>query len=511
MEDYEIDNGWRGMDELLDSILRFIEKRVDISGGGGVGGGVGGGGAPLEDIGGGGYCEDRFFRDGAFPELGAIRAELRRHVAGLQALVDLMNREIAATTTSTTATATSTSSTTSKTFVRIHKTEKSGISLLITKTRAKWLAAILKERATLEWPGSGGAVATSSFSLRASPGNESMMFLDGDWVRGADVRILAVQERAAKLSRDLYRGFVATMEAEWFSAMECFADYVGRLDVLINRAHVATNNHYSCPVLISGGDGDSKGAVKAVGMRHPLIETILKQEVYVPNDLELAGTGALLFGINSSGKTSLLRSLGICVILAQSGNFVPCDTFEYAPYRAIYSRILGNDDLFRGLSSFAVEMSELKVILRMADAYSLVLADEISKGSEMESAMSITTATIQHLAHKGASFLITSHLHEIVDFEEIRGLVSAGSLHLCHLSVAYDAENDALIYERRLKDGSGESFYGLLVCRSLHLPQSFIDAAYAVRAKSVAKRGLGAPTSHYNAAISAAVREVLRQ
>jgi DNA mismatch repair protein MutS len=145
-------------------------------------------------------------------------------------------------------------------------------------------------------------------------------------------------------------------------------------------------------------------------------------------------------------------------------------------------------------------MSELKVILRMADAYSLVLADEISKGSEMESAMSITTATIQHLAHKGASFLITSHLHEIVDFEEIRGLVSAGSLRLCHLSVAYDAENDALIYERRLKDGSGESFYGLLVCRSLHLPQSFIDAAYAVRAKSVAKRGLGAPTSHYNAA-----------
>jgi DNA mismatch repair protein MutS len=233
----------------------------------------------------------------------------------------------------------------------------------------------------------------------------------------------------------------------------------------------------------------------------------LKQEVYVPNDLELSGTGALLFGINSSGKTSLLRSLGICVILAQSGNFVPCDAFEYVPYRAMFSRILGNDDLFRGLSSFAVEMSELKVILRMADEYSLVLADEISKGSEMESAMSITTATIQHLAQMRSSFLITSHLHEIVGFDEIKGLVSRGSLRLCHLSVTYDAETDALVYDRILKEGSGESFYGLLVCRSLHLPQSFIDAAYAVRAKfmesSVANnnkaKGLGAPTSHYNA------------
>ena len=483
MQEYDVENGAQGFDDLVGSVAAFIESRVDLH----SSRGDDDANTNTTKM----SCDDGFFRDGAFPELGALRAELRDTVAGLQALVDFLNREIGAASTQQ-----QQQQQKQQTYVQIHKTEKSGISLLITKARSKWLAAILKKHDTL------CGIPSADFCLRASPGgNESMMILDGNWIRETDARISRLQERAQKMSRELYRAFVSSMEVEWLDAMECFAEYVARLDVLLNRAFIATKNNYSCPVLLTSEEKGSR--VVSRGMRHPLIETILKQEVYVPNDLELSGTGALLFGINSSGKTSLLRSLGICVILAQSGNFVPCDAFEYVPYRAMYSRILGNDDLFRGLSSFAVEMSELKVILRMADEYSLVLADEISKGSEMESAMSITTATIQHLVARRSTFLITSHLHEIVGFDEIKGLVAAGSLRLCHLSVTYDAESDALVYDRVLKDGSGESFYGLLVCRSLHLPQSFIDAAYAVRAKlahNKAAKGLGAPTSHYNAA-----------
>jgi DNA mismatch repair protein MutS len=244
-----------------------------------------------------------------------------------------------------------------------------------------------------------------------------------------------------------------------------------------------------------------KSQVKTTGLRHILIEHLLTNETYTPNDIELSDEpqGVLLFGINSSGKTSLLRSLGIAIILAQSGNFVPATTFEYTPYRSIYSRIVGNDNLFKGHSSFAVEMTELRVILRMADQHSLVLADEISKGSEMDSAISITTAALMNFVALKCSFMITSHLHEIVDYDEIKAM--SKQLHLKHLLVSFDYEKDTLVYDRTLKDGSGESFYGLLVCKSLHLPQPFIEQAYKIRQKYLVKdKGiLSQKTSIYNA------------
>ena len=107
--------------------------------------------------------------------------------------------------------------------------------------------------------------------------------------------------------------------------------------------------------------------------------------------------GILLYGTNAVGKTSLIRALGISVIMAQSGLFVPCSSFKYKPYTAIFSRILGNDNIFKGLSTFAVEMSELRVIMKMADKNSLVLGDELCSGTEMESALSIFVAGLSKL------------------------------------------------------------------------------------------------------------------
>jgi len=132
-----------------------------------------------------------------------------------------------------------------------------------------------------------------------------------------------------------------------------------------------------------------------------------------------------------------------------------------------------------------VEMSELRVILRNANANSLILADEISRGSEMDSAMSITTAALMKFTELQSSFMITSHLHEIVDFDEIREL--SEKVHLKHLTVSFDHEKDVLVYDRKLRDGSGESFYGLLVCKSLHMPAEFIESAYKIRNKYLRK------------------------
>jgi DNA mismatch repair protein MutS len=142
-------------------------------------------------------------------------------------------------------------------------------------------------------------------------------------------------------------------------------------------------------------------------------------------------------------------------------------------------------------------MSELRTILRLADENSLILGDELCSGTENTSAISIFVAGIQKLHQCGSSFIFATHLHEIVDYDEIRDLKS---VFLKHMSVMYDRENDKLIYDRKLKDGPGESMYGLEVCKSLHLPDDFLANAYAIRRKYKKEEEgiLSKKQSHFN-------------
>ena len=232
-------------------------------------------------------------------------------------------------------------------------------------------------------------------------------------------------------------------------------------------------------------------------LRHCLIEKIQQSELYVANDISIGqGTGQgirqgtkqkedlldgiLLYGTNAVGKTSLIRALGISVIMAQSGLYVPCSSFKYKPYTAIFSRILGNDNIFKGLSTFAVEMSELRVIMKMADKGSLVLGDELCSGTEMESALSIFVAGLSKLHRNRSSFIFATHFHEIVDFDEVRSLTN---LYSYHMAVTFDREADLLIYDRKLREGSGPRTYGLEVCKSLYLEEEFMEEAYKIRNK----------------------------
>jgi DNA mismatch repair protein MutS len=190
--------------------------------------------------------------------------------------------------------------------------------------------------------------------------------------------------------------------------------------------------------------------------------------------------------------------LGISVILAQAGMFVPCSRFVYKPYTAIYSRILGNDNIFKGLSTFAVEMSELRVLLKMSDKDSLILGDELCSGTESESALSIFVAGLMKLCEKKASFIFATHFHEIVQYSEIAEM---NELSMKHLAVSYDRANECLIYDRKLKEGSGPRTYGLEVCKSLYLEEDFMELAYSIRNKYYPEsRGeLSNKTTVYNA------------
>jgi DNA mismatch repair protein MutS len=183
--------------------------------------------------------------------------------------------------------------------------------------------------------------------------------------------------------------------------------------------------------------------------------------------------------------------------MAQSGLYVPASSFEFFPYKYIFTRIIGNDNIFKGLSTFAVEMSELRTILRLANENSLILGDELCSGTEISSAISIFVAGIQKLHSCKSSFIFATHLHEIVNYEEITSLTSVV---LKHMEVIYDKEREMLVYDRKLKDGPGNSMYGLEVCKSLNLPHEFLDKAYEIRMKYQPQMSsiLSLKTSSYN-------------
>ena len=284
----------------------------------------------------------------------------------------------------------------------------------------------------------------------------------------------------------LYKTILDTLEDRFYNTCMLASKLIARLDVLWNKCTVSLENHYCRPVIGQREEtstGEIKSYVKAHGLRHVLIEKLLRNETYVPNDVEFGlGTpdGMLLFGTNAVGKTSLMRAIGIAVIMAQSGMFVPCSEFVYYPYRSIFSRIINQDNLFKGLSTFDVEMSELRIIWKYGDSNSLILGDELCSGTESTSALCIVMTTLQHLYNQKSSFLFATHFHEITRFPE---LTQMDTLHMCHLSVIYNGTTDSLEYERLLQNGPGNANYGLEVCRSLQMPESLMEMAYQYRSQ----------------------------
>lgn len=410
-------------------------------------------------------------------------------------------------------------------YVKVNTTEKSGSSIQITKTRGKLLKQLLDRGdyksapcfrgiLTMTGPGhvvfSGTEIKFADLKFKtATTANDEIVFDQLTRITGQILRLEnAIQEKTAAI----YAEFVVNiLEPICCEPLEKMAEYVMMADVLQCRVVVARENRYCRPVIeltvgsndsVSNDSGSFVGTegsfVKAHGLRHVLIEHIQKNETYVPNDIELCGTGILLYGTNAVGKTSMIRAVGIATIMAQCGFFVPCSQFVYKPYRSFYTRILGNDNLYKGLSTFGVEMSELQVILKNADAGSMILGDELCSGTETQSALSIFVAGLMDLHAKGSSFIFATHFHEIVKYDEI---VALDRLALKHMAVHYDREQDCLVYDRVMRDGPGDNMYGLEVCKSLHLPTAFLDQAFAIRNKYFPEKEgtLGMKVSKYNA------------
>ena len=380
-------------------------------------------------------------------------------------------------------------------YVKLHETDKMGISFQATKRRTKILEDRIKKlpagggkviSISLDGDGDGRVLMFDTSSITCPAASGSNNTIHSPQIYELCAAVVSLRVKISDMVSTLYYQFIGSLH-EYYHDFENMVEFVSAMDMIQNRCHIARKYRYCRPTMDTGGGGEGASFVRATGLRHCLIERINEDECYVTNDIELGGTGTgtasgmLLYGTNAVGKTSLIRAIGVAVIMAQAGFYVPASGFVYRPYRAIMTRILGNDNLFKGLSTFVVEMSELRVILRMADANTLVLGDELCSGTEMDSAISIFVAGLQHLYRAGASFIFATHLHEIAGYSEIRDM--APRLRLAHMRVFYDKARDTLVYDRKLQDGAGESMYGLEVCKSLHLPDDFLENANTIRVK----------------------------
>lgn len=281
-------------------------------------------------------------------------------------------------------------------------------------------------------------------------------------------------------------------------------EWVTHVDLSVSMAKTAKKHGWVKPTIESSGD-HLPSRVSITHLRHPLIEVQGRQSKYVTHDVSLGGEadtafGWLLYGMNASGKSSLMKAIGLATLLAQVGSYVPATAMTIRPFRRLATRILNHDNLWAGLSSFAVEMSELREILAIADHHTLVLGDELCAGTESISGTAIVAAGIEHLHSVGARFVLATHLHDLMKLKRITTLEG---LAVWHLHVEYDRVNDRLLYHRSLRPGAGSTMYGLEVAKALHLPLNMIESAFAMRRELMGEVAVEeAHQSSWNASIT---------
>lgn len=268
-----------------------------------------------------------------------------------------------------------------------------------------------------------------------------------------------------------------------FREWHLVSNWIKQLDVNLTLAKVAMDNGYVKPVILNTV-GTSVATVAIEGLRHPLLEAQDRRIPYVQHSVTLGkdgqGQGWLLYGLNASGKSTLMRAVGLSVLLAQGGSFVPATKMTLEPFQSLHTRIINTDNLWMGLSSFAVEMAEMRDIFRDAGPRSLILGDELCSGTETTSATALVAAGIKGLIGRGARFLFATHLHGLTQIQEV---MASPLLKVWHLHVEYDMAKDRLVYHRALKSGSGSSLYGLEVAKAMRIPADILEDAIRFRKK----------------------------
>lgn len=264
--------------------------------------------------------------------------------------------------------------------------------------------------------------------------------------------------------------------------------FIGIIDYITNNAHNANKYNYIKPVInCEKRNNDDPSYLKIRGLRHPIIEQINNNVEYIPNDIEIgtknSAVSYLLYGVNTIGKSSLLKSVGISLVMASAGMYTACSYYEFKPYHHIFTHINKSDDIWKNLSLFSSDMLSIKTFLNMMSNKSLILSDELMNSSETESSISILGATINKLVSNNVCHIFTTHFHELRKLSLIRQLHSDGKIRLCYLHVAHNASDGNFIFDRKLRDIDDEhlDLYGLEIAKGLNLPADFLLDANKIR------------------------------
>ncbi|HEX4545326.1 MAG TPA: DNA mismatch repair protein MutS [Candidatus Acidoferrum sp.] len=288
-------------------------------------------------------------------------------------------------------------------------------------------------------------------------------------------KILAADERILEIERQLFVDIRSSVAAK-AARLRCTATAVAQLDVLTAFAKLAADRGYSRP------EFNSTGELLIIGGRHPVIEELLRQkgERFVPNDLCFEpGRQQLLLitGPNMGGKSTYLRQSALIVLMAQIGSFVPARQAKLPITDRIFTRIGASDNLARGRSTFLVEMSEVAAILHHATPASLVLLDEVGRGTATFDGLSIAWAVVEHLQkHTRARTLFATHYHELTELADLLPAVK-------NVHVSVKETPSEIIFLRRVEPGSADKSYGIEVARLAGLPRSVIERAREVLKK----------------------------
>lgn len=282
-------------------------------------------------------------------------------------------------------------------------------------------------------------------------------------------KILGAEEKIYVLEAQIYAGLVAQIQDN-IAAIQGNCRILSRLDVLSGFAELAVSNRYCRPEMNDGHAIDIKGG------RHPVIETLMPAgEEFVPNDVFLDNKKQqiiILTGPNMAGKSALLRQTALIVLLAQVGSFVPADSASIGWCDKLFTRVGASDNISRGESTFMVEMLETSMILHNLSSRSLVLLDEIGRGTSTYDGMSIARAIVEYIHEygHGAKTLFATHYHELNDLENIYPRVRN-----FHIAVKEVGKN--VIFLRKLKEGGVAHSFGIHVARLAGMPRQVIESA----------------------------------
>lgn len=382
-----------------------------------------------------------------------------------------------------------------ETLVKVEYNERDKYHLLLTKRRAEVLQNyFIGEERSIKVHNL--TLTKNDFSFNMNPkGNTCKIFIPD--IQERSIRMAEIDDRLRLLIKNQYVNTLTSIYTTYKITIKQTIELVSYIDFINSGAKVACLNKY-CKPMIQNVHND-KSYVNGVEMRHAIAEKLLIDSTYVPISINLGDgdeqDGILLFGLNSVGKSTLQKSIGINIILAQIGYYVPAKTFIYFPYRSLMTRITSNDNIFKGLSSFALEISELRAILKRSNQNSLIIADEVCKGTEHQSSLIIVMAMLETLSNRKCSFITATHLHDICSFPRLHNLKN---VKMYHLHVDYNEKANVIKYNRQLLEGSGSPFYGLFVAKYLINDQEFLNLTNNIKVEMYPELIVSDKISKYN-------------